>query len=93
MKKYTTGKKMTNTIQQLYAKASSAVLVPGTAGDWVHTSVGVHHHCFLSLTLFKLFLECIVTDAQDGHLVPSALEKYQPKSLIFADDIGGLAGS
>jgi len=46
MKNNTMGKKLINTIKQLYAKASSALLVQGTVGgEWFHTSIGVRQGC------------------------------------------------
>jgi len=41
MKKYNIGQKLINTIQQLYNKARSAVLMQGTKGEWFYTSTGV----------------------------------------------------
>ena len=41
MKRYNMGQKLIQIIQQLYSKASSAVLAQGKIGEWFHTSVGV----------------------------------------------------
>ncbi|KAK3881877.1 hypothetical protein Pcinc_013718 [Petrolisthes cinctipes] len=57
MKKFNMGKKLTHTIQQLYANASSAVFAQGSIGEWFHTSVGVRQGCLLSPTLFNIFLD------------------------------------
>ena len=48
-------------------KATSAVLFNGSIGDWFRTTVGVLQGCLLSLTLFKIFLERIMTDALEDH--------------------------
>ena len=48
---------MIDTIKQLYAKVSSAVLMQGTVDDGFHTAAGVPQGCLLSPTLFKIFLE------------------------------------
>ena len=93
MKKYNMGQKLINIIKQLYAKASSAVLVQGTEGDWFHTSVGVRQGCLLhSPTLFKIYLERIMTDALEDHHGTISIGGRTITNLRFADDINGLAG-
>ena len=92
MKKYNMGQKLINIIKQLYAKASSAVLVQGTVGDWFHTSVGVRQGCLLSPTLFNIFLERIMTDALEDHHGTVSIGGRTITNLRFADDIDGLAG-
>ena len=92
MKKYNIGQKLINTIKQLYAKASSAVLVQGTVSDWFHTSVRVHQDCLLSLTLFNILLERIVTDALEEHHGTVSICGQVIANLHLADDIDGLAG-
>ena len=67
MEKYNMGQKLINVIKQLYEKASSAVLVQGTEGDWFHALVGVRQGCLLSPTLFNIYLERIMTDALEDH--------------------------
>ncbi|XP_072171855.1 uncharacterized protein [Diadema setosum] len=59
MKRYNMGKKLTMTIQQLYSKATSAVLVQDHIGEWLQTTVGVRQGCLLSPTLLNIFLERI----------------------------------
>lgn len=76
--------KLTNTIKQQYVKASNAVFVKGTAGNWFHISVGVRKDCLLSPNLFNIFLERIMTEALENH--------HGTDNLRFADDIDGLAG-
>ena len=92
MKKYNMGKKLIDTISQLYSNASSAVLVEGTVGDWFHTSVGVRQGCLLSPTLFNIFLEQIMTDALEDHCGTVSIGGRTITNLRFADDIDGLAG-
>ena len=46
---------------ELYEKATSAVLINGTLGDWFRTTIGVRQGCILSPTLFNIFLEEIMT--------------------------------
>ena len=49
---YNMDQKLINTIKQLYAKASSVVIVQGLVDDWFHIPVGVLQGCLLSPTLF-----------------------------------------
>ena len=87
MNKYDMDQKLINTIKQLYAKPSSAILVQGTVGDWFHTSVGVRQGCLLSPTLFNIF-ERIMTDALDHGTVNIGGRIITNRR--FADDIDGL---
>ncbi|KAK3888946.1 hypothetical protein Pcinc_007014 [Petrolisthes cinctipes] len=87
------GQKLIGTIRQLYAKASSAVLVQGSVGNWFRTSVGVRQGCLLSPTLFNIFLENIMTDALEDHVGMVSIGGRTIPNLRFADDIDGLAGS
>ena len=93
MKKYNMGKRLIETIRQLYTKASSAVLVQGTVGEWFHTSVGVRQGCLLSPTLFNIFLERIMTEALENHQGTVSIGGRTITNLRFADDIDGLAGT
>ena len=93
MTKYNMGQKLIQTIRQLYAKASSAVLVQGTVGDWFRTSVGVRQGCLLSPTLFNIFLERIMTEALEDHAGTVSIGGQTITNLWFTDDIDGLAGN
>ena len=42
-------------IEQLYNKATSAVLMNGCMGEWITAIVGVRQGCLLSFTLFEIF--------------------------------------
>ena len=61
MKKYISTN-LIQVIKNLYNKATSAVLFNSRIGDWFRTTVGVRQKCLLSLTLFNIFLERIMTD-------------------------------
>ena len=91
MKKHNTDQKLINIKKQLFAKASSAVLVQGTVGDWFHTLVGVRQGCLLSPTLFNTLLEHM-TDALEEHHGTVCIRGRVITNLRLADDIGGLAG-
>ena len=63
MKKYKISTNLIRVIKNLYDKATSAVLFNSSIGAWFQTTVGVRQGCLLSLTLFNIFLERIMTDA------------------------------
>ena len=67
MRKYNISTNLIEVIQNLYNKATSAVLFNGSIGDWFRTTVGVRQGCLLTPTLFKIFLERIMTDALEDH--------------------------
>ena len=67
MEKYNMGKKLIETVKELYAKATSVVVVHGAVGEWFHTSVVVYEGCFLSPTLFNIFLKCTMTNALEDY--------------------------
>ena len=93
MNRYNMGQKLIQMIQQLYNKATSAVLAQGKIGEWFHTSVGVRQGCLLSPTLFNIFLEQIMTDALEDHVSTVSIGGRTISNLRFADDIDGLAGN
>ncbi|WP_419586755.1 reverse transcriptase domain-containing protein, partial [Thiolapillus sp.] len=67
MKKYNISTNLIQVIENLYNKATSAVLFNGSIEDWFRTTVGVRQGCLLSPTLFNIFLERIMTDASEDH--------------------------
>ena len=79
-------------IRNLYGKATSAVLLNSSTGDWFRTTVGVRQGCLLSPTLFNIFLERIMTVALDDHEGTVNIGGRTITNLRFADDIDGLAG-
>ena len=79
-------------IKNLYNKATSAVYLNNSIGDWFKTTVGVRQGCFLSPTLFNIFLERIMEDALEGHEGTVSIGGRSVTNLWFADDIDGLAG-
>ena len=56
----------TDYIEQLYDKATSAVQMNGSIGEWFRTTVGVRQGCLLSPTLFNIFHERIMSDALEN---------------------------
>ena len=68
MKKYNISVNLIRVIENLYDKATSAVLFNSSLGDWFRTTVGVRQGCLLSPTLFNIFLERIITAVSYTHL-------------------------
>ncbi|KAK2193963.1 hypothetical protein NP493_4g09017 [Ridgeia piscesae] len=79
-------------IQNLYDKATSAVYLNNSIGDWFGTTVGVRQGCVLSPTLFNIFLERIMTDALNDHEGTVSIGGRKITYLHYADGIDGLAG-
>ena len=76
-------------IKNLCDKATSAVLFNSSIGDWFRTTSGVRQGCLLSPTLFKSFLERIMTDALEDHEGTVSSGGRTITNLRFADDIDG----
>ena len=79
-------------LENIYKKATSAVLFNSSIGDWFRTTVGVRQGCLPSPILFKIFLERIMTDALEDHEGTVSTGGRTITNLRFADDIDGLAG-
>ena len=80
-------------IENLYKKASSAMIINDTIGDLFRTSVGVRQGCLLSPTLFNILLEQIMQDTLINHTSTIDLGGYNICNLRFADDIDLIAES
>ena len=87
MRKYNISANLVRTIEQLYDKATSAVQMNGSIGEWFRTTVEVRQGCLLSPTLFNIFLERIMSD-HDGKV---SIGGRNITNLLFADDIDALA--
>ena len=74
------------TIQQ-----QQPVQMNGSIGEWFRTTVGVRQGCPLSPTLFNIFLERIMSDAQEEHVGKVSIGGRNITNLRFADDIDALA--
>ena len=88
MRKYNISANLVRTIEQLYDKATSAVQMNGSIGEWFRT---VRQGCLLSLTLFNIFLERIMSDALEEHDWKVSIGCRNITNLRFADDIDALA--
>ena len=86
-----TSANLVRTIEQLYDKATSAVQMNGSIGEWFRTTVGVRQGCLLSPTLFNICLERIISDALEEHDGKVSIGGRNITNLRFADDIDALA--
>ena len=91
MRKHNISANLVRTIEQLYDKATSAVQMNGSIGEWFRTTVGVRQGCLLSPTLFNIFLERIMSDALEEHDGKVSIGGRNITNLRFADDIEALA--
>ena len=92
MRKYNIGVNLVRAIEHPYDKATSAVLINGTLGEWFRTTIGVCQGFLLSPTLFNIFSERIMTDALEDHVGTVNIRGRTIKKLRFADDMDGLEG-
>ena len=89
MRKYNISANLVCTIEQLHDKATSAVQMNGSIGEWFRTTV--RQGCLLSPTLFNIFLERIMSDALEEHNGKVSIGGRNITNLRFADDIDALA--
>ena len=90
MRKYNISANLGGTIEQLYDKATSAVQMNGSLGEWFKATVGVRQGCLLSPSLFNIFLERIMSDALEEHDGKISIGGRNITNLWFADDIDAL---
>ena len=90
MRKYNISANLVRTIEQLYDKATSAVQMNGSIGEWFRTTVDVRQGCLLSPTL-NIFFERIMSDALEEHDGKVSIGGRNITNLRFADDIDALA--
>ena len=91
MRKYNISANLVCTVEQLYDKAKNAVLMNGSMGEWVRTTVGVEQGCLLPPTFFNIILKRIMSDAQEEHDGKASIGGRNIFNLGFADDIDALA--
>ena len=91
MRKCNISANLVRTTEQLYDKATSAVKMNGSTGEWFKTTVGVRQGCLLSPTLFNILLERIIFDALEAHDGKVSIGGRNITNLRFADDIDDLA--
>ena len=90
MGKYNISANLVLTTEQLYDKATSAVQMNDSIGEWFRTTVGVRQGCLLSPTLFNIFLEWIMSDALEEHDGKVSIGGRKITNLWFVDDIDAL---
>ena len=91
MRKYNISANLVLTIEQLYDKATNAVQMNGSIGEWFRTTVGVRQGCLLSPTLFNFFFKRIMSDALEEHDGKVSIGGINITNLRFVDDIDALA--
>ena len=92
MRKYNISANLIRTVMQLYDKATSAVQVNGSIGEWFSIKVGARQGCLLSTILFNIFLERIRSDALEEHDGKvNTIGDRNITNLRFADHIDALA--
>ena len=91
MRKYNINANLVRTIEQLYDKATRAIQMNGSIGEWFRTTVGVRQGCLLLPTLFNIFLERIMSDALEEHDGEVSIGGRNITTLRFADNIDALA--
>ena len=64
-------------------KASSAVLLNSSKGDWFRTTVEVRQRCLLSPTLFNIILKRIMADALEDHEGSAFEAEQSPISALL----------
>ena len=81
--------KIVDTIKQLFAKASSTVLVQGIVGDWSYASIGIHQGFLLSLTLLNILLERLMTNVLEEYHDTVSIGGQVISNLRFTDGLAG----
>ena len=84
-RKYSISANLVLTTEQLFVKATSAVQMNGSIGEWLRTTVGVRQGCL------QHFLEQIMSDALEEHDRKVSIGGRNITNVRFADDIDALA--
>ena len=90
MQKYNIRANLFQTTEQLYDKATSAIKMNGSIGEWFRITVGVRQGCPLTPTLFSIFLEWIKFNALEEHDGKLSIGGRNITNLRFVDDIDAL---
>ena len=91
MLRYNISATLVCTIEKLYGRATSAIQINRSIGEWFRTSVEVGQGCLLSSILFNIFLERTMSDALEEHDGKVSTVGRNITNLQFADDIDVLA--
>ena len=87
MRKHNISANLVRTTEQLYDKATSAVEINGSIGEWLRTIVRVRQGCVWSPTLFNIFLERIMSDDLEEHDGKVSIDGRNISNLRFPDYI------
>ena len=85
MQKYNVHANLVCTNKQLCVKATSAVQMNSSTGEWFRTTVGVRQGCLLLSTIFNIFLERIMTNALEENEVKVSIGGRNIINLRLAD--------
>ena len=91
MRKYNISANLVRITEKLYDKATGAVQMNGSIGEWFRTTVEVRQGYLLSLTLFNIFLKRIMSDALEEHDGKNSIRGRNITNLRFAVNIDALA--
>ena len=91
MQKSNTSANLVRIIKLFYDKATSAVQMNVSMGEWLRKTVEVRQGCLLSPTLFNINLERILSDALEVHDGKVSIGGRIITNLRFADDTDALA--
>ena len=84
---------ITQLIKSLYKSSTCAILLDNNKGDYFKTIVGVWRGCLLSLILFNIYLEQIMSDMLKDHYTSISIGGRTISNLRFSDDIDLTSGS
>ena len=54
--------KIVRIIESLYNEPECAVVIDGQLTEWFTVKIGLRERCLQSLTLFNIFLECVMKE-------------------------------
>ena len=91
MRRYYINVNLVCIFEQLCDKATSAVKMNSSIGEWFRTAVEVMQRCLLSPTLFSTFLERVMTDALEEHDGKVGMGCRNITNLRFTNDIDTFA--
>ena len=80
-------------IKSLYNSSKSSVLLNNNIETKFNTTVGMRQGCLLSLVLFNIFLEKIMSDSVTNQPSSISIGGRKCNNLGIADDIDLIAGS
>ena len=90
MRKCNISANLVRTTEWLYDKATNAVQMNVSIGEWFRTPVGIKHGCLLTPTVLNIILERIMSDDLEEHDGKVSKGGRNITNLWFVDDIDAL---